>query len=137
MILLINTVVKDRLLLGLAKNDKLIDRWGVEVGCHQAEKLLPMIDKILKKHKVSLKQLKGIVVAAGPGGFTSARLGVLTANTLSYSLKIPTVGIKLDGPAETLEESFLAAAKRLKNKKGFNLVRPYYGSEPNITKPKK
>ena len=40
-----------------------------------------------------LQQLKFIAVAKGPGGFTSTRLGVVTARTLAQQLNIPLFGI--------------------------------------------
>lgn len=40
-----------------------------------------------------LRQLKFIAVAVGPGGFTSTRLGVVTARTLAQQLNIPLFGI--------------------------------------------
>lgn len=41
----------------------------------------------------ALRQLKFIAVAVGPGGFTSTRLGVVTARTLAQQLNIPLFGI--------------------------------------------
>lgn len=41
----------------------------------------------------TLAQLNCIAVAAGPGGFTSTRLGVVTARTLAQQLDIPLFGI--------------------------------------------
>lgn len=39
------------------------------------------------------QELAFIAVAVGPGGFTSTRLGVVTARTLGQQLKIPVFGI--------------------------------------------
>ena len=41
----------------------------------------------------TLAQLNCIAVASGPGGFTSTRLGVVTARTLAQQLDIPLFGI--------------------------------------------
>jgi hypothetical protein len=106
------------------------------VGRSQAEKLLPKFDSFFKKQKLKIKDLEGIVVVSGPGGFSSVRVGVILANTLSYSLNIPNVGIKVS-ESKTLEDQFLSGIKKLKKMKGFKLVKPEYGRAPNITKPKK
>ena len=137
MFLFINTTVSQRVHLSLANKDKVIDRKNVKVGRRQAERLLPLLDKMLKKNKIKLNQLMGIIVVSGPGPFTSVRAGVMLANTLSYSLKVPSVGLKFSTKFNNLEELFHQGIKQLKGKKGFSSIHPFYGKEPNITKPKK
>lgn len=56
---------------------------------NESEKLLPEIQKGLKKAKLGIEDLSGIAVTQGPGPFTSLRIGVATANALAISLKIP------------------------------------------------
>lgn len=82
-----------------------------------SENLLPEIEKLLKKQKVKLKDLKKILVNPGPGGFSSTRTGVATANALAYALNIPVA----EWPSGKVRE----------------IVLPKYDKEPNITKPKK
>jgi len=83
----------------------------------QSEKLLPLILNTLEKHNLTWSDLTLIKVAAQGGGFTSLRIGVLTANALAYALKIPIEdingmkAISFDGGAA---------------------VKPIYTSEPNI-----
>lgn len=86
----------------------------------EAEKLLPMIDNLLKKASINRKDIKKIQVANQGGTFTSLRIGVVTANALGYALGIPVEG----------QES--KKTKKQKNKK-FNVVEPIYDREPNIT----
>ena len=71
-----------------------------------SENLLPEVDKFLKKHALTLASLKSISVNPGPGGFSSTRTGVATANALNFVLGV--------------------------NK----TVLPVYDREPNITEPK-
>lgn len=56
--------------------------------------LLPMIVKILKENKLTLKNISGIEVNPGPGSFTGTRVGVTVANALSFALQIPVNGKK-------------------------------------------
>lgn len=56
--------------------------------------LLPLIDKILKDNKKSLKEITAIQVNPGPGSFTGTRVGVAIANALAFALKIPINGKK-------------------------------------------
>ena len=60
----------------------------------RSENLLLKIDKLLKENQLSIKDLKAIAVNRGPGSFTGLRVGISTANTLGYVLKIPVIGVK-------------------------------------------
>lgn len=61
-------------------------------GNLKSQNLLPLISRILKKCKVSLKELSEIKVNLGPGSFTGLRVGVAVANTLAWALGIPING---------------------------------------------
>lgn len=56
--------------------------------------LLPMIDKILKKNKLTPSQIKSIEVNPGPGSFTGTRVGTSIANALGFALNVPVNGKK-------------------------------------------
>jgi len=87
-ILLIDTSSNKLISVGIRINGKeyFIKR---KIGKHKAQVVLPMIDKLLRQYKVSLKDLRSIEVNAGPGSFTGIRVGMAIANALSFSLKIP------------------------------------------------
>lgn len=57
--------------------------------------ILLSIDKLLKKNKVSLKEVEHIYVHAGPGSYTGLRVGVAIANALSFALHVPVNDKKL------------------------------------------
>ncbi len=82
----------------------------------QAEKLLPLVEKVLKRANKSKKEIKKIIVKNKGDSFTSLRIGVVTANALAFAL-----GVKIEG----------TAAKPIK-KQGLTIVRPIYTTEPNI-----
>ena len=103
-----------------------------KVGIRQSEKALSLLDSFLKKNKFKLTDIKKIVVNRGPGSFTSVRLGIVLANTLSLGLKVSLVGI--DNLELNNNEDYLNLNK-LKFSKDF--VRPYYDRDPDITKSKK
>lgn len=58
----------------------------------KAQIILPLIEKILKKHSLKLEDLNSIDVNPGPGSFTGLRVGISIANTLGTMLKIPING---------------------------------------------
>lgn len=64
------------------------------ITSNKTQIILPMIDKILKKHSLKPEDLSGIQVNAGPGSFTGLRVGLAIANALSFVLKIPVNGKK-------------------------------------------
>jgi len=62
----------------------------------KSQKLLELIDEALKKENIKLTDLSEIEVNLGPGSFTGLRIGVSTANALSWALKIPVNGKSMD-----------------------------------------
>ena len=60
----------------------------------RAQVVLPLVEALMKKHKLALKDLSEIKVNVGPGSFTGLRVGVAIANTLGFLLKIPINGKK-------------------------------------------
>lgn len=73
-----------------------------------SENLLPELRKFLRQHKVKLSDLTKVSANPGPGGFSSTRTGVATANALAFGLGIPRQDVTVR-----------------------------YDREPSITKPKK
>lgn len=59
-----------------------------------SQKLLPLIDELLRSHNIKLTDLTEIKFYPGPGSYTGLRIGAAVANTLSYLLKIPVNGEK-------------------------------------------
>ena len=68
----------------------------------KAQVVLPMLEEILQKHKLILKDITEIKVNPGPGSFTGIRVGITIANTLGYLLKIPVNGQTIDKPVEAV-----------------------------------
>ena len=138
MILYINTIKNDstKIEIGIFKDGKKIAGREVRARYAQAEKLLPLIDKLLKGQKISagkaglkkksqmgLALIKEIAVVNKGGSFTSLRIGVVTANALGYALGIPV--------SEASEDGQTAGPRKKLGK--FSIVQPKYYKEPNIT----
>lgn len=60
-----------------------------KVDSKKSQVILPLIDEILQKHSLKLKNIGGIEVNTGPGSFTGLRVGISIANALGFFLKIP------------------------------------------------
>ncbi|NMB55284.1 MAG: tRNA (adenosine(37)-N6)-threonylcarbamoyltransferase complex dimerization subunit type 1 TsaB [Leptolinea sp.] len=55
--------------------------------------LAPAVDRMLKQTGLTPVDLTGLVVATGPGSFTSLRVGIAFIKGLALGLKIPTAGV--------------------------------------------
>ena len=129
--LIINTTNRNEIIVALGDNENIFEE-SLKTSFHESEKLLPLIEKVLKKAKKDLKEIEKIIVITGPGPFTSLRIGIAVANALALSLKIPVVGFKADE-----FKSIKDLIRQGEQKRGDNFVKPYYNKKPNITKPKK
>jgi tRNA threonylcarbamoyladenosine biosynthesis protein TsaB len=129
MILFINTAENESIEVGLIKNGQFY-RQKVKSRFQESEKLLGLIDKLLKNKKKTPGDIKKILIVRGPGGFTALRIGAAVANTLAFSLKIPIIGV-------TKAEFVKNDIKSLLKKKSVKIITPLYGREANITRPKK
>lgn len=134
--LIVNTSANDQFTIALSGGDgRLLCHRTIKAKFKQSEKLLPAIDSLLRQKLIKLDEIKGIIVVLGPGGFTSLRIGVITANTLAYGLNIPVVGLKLN-EFKNIDELAKKGVLKLKKAKPGSIVVPFYGREPNITRPK-
>lgn len=63
------------------------------LGKGHAERLIPMIDEVLRDAGLALKDMIRIGVTTGPGSFTGIRVGVAAARGFALSLSIPAIGV--------------------------------------------
>jgi tRNA threonylcarbamoyladenosine biosynthesis protein TsaB len=110
---------------------------GVRLAYEQWEAHRRLAETIHTKMKTLLDgqgsdwaDLTGVVVYKGPGSFTGLRIGISVANALSYSLNIPVVGVGDEG---WISEGIEQVTRRGNT----HPVIPFYGSDANITTPKK
>jgi tRNA threonylcarbamoyladenosine biosynthesis protein TsaB len=73
----------------LLEADKPMIEHAAESDRHQAESLLPLIDRVLKDADARIDDLAGIALSIGPGSFTSLRIGVATVKGLVFGTSIP------------------------------------------------
>ncbi|MCU0679278.1 MAG: hypothetical protein MUC28_02405 [Planctomycetes bacterium] len=125
MILFIDTTQADSLMIALAHDQpagekkEFLVKLDLSAKYDQAEKLLPGIEKLCRQAKIKISDLGKIAVNNRHGGFSALRIGVVTANALGYALGTAVAG---------LEKQERSAAEG-----DFDIVRPAYRKEPNIT----
>lgn len=114
MVLYIDTSNNKEIILKLEKLDNNIIEKTIDAEYKQAEQLLPAIDGLLNKNNFKISDIKDIKVKEEGKGFTSLRIGVVTANALAYAL-----GVKINGNEM--------------NDIKLNPVEPKYDREPSIS----
>lgn len=77
-------LLKGKTLLGLQAED---------MGRGQAERLVPMLDEVIKGAGLDWSDLDALAVGVGPGNFTGIRISVSTARGLALALDIPAIGV--------------------------------------------
>lgn len=63
------------------------------VGQKHSERLMPMIDSLLKESGVTMKQLDGIAFGMGPGSFTGVRIACGVTQGLALGANLPVIGV--------------------------------------------
>lgn len=116
--------------IALYENRSVIGDLHWESGKELARDLLAQISLLLRAHGCSLNDIEGLACFAGPGSFTSLRIGIATMNALAYAKELPIVSGRGE---EWLEESL----SKLHEGANDRIVTPEYGSEPHITVQKK
>jgi tRNA threonylcarbamoyladenosine biosynthesis protein TsaB len=83
------------LMVGVAILDKagLVAEYRFEATRSRSERLMPMIDRVLKDSQMTPQDLEGLAVSMGPGSFTGLRVGLSTAKGLAFALGLPVVGV--------------------------------------------
>ncbi len=79
--------------LSLTENGLIMAELSWRCGSNHTVELLPHLDILLKQSSIAIQELKGIIIAIGPGSFNGLRVGLGTAKGLAFSLGIPIVGV--------------------------------------------
>lgn len=130
MILIIRTDKPEAELYLYNQHDELVNFYQWYAHRQLSDTIFTKIDELLHKNQLNLSDLSGVIVYKGPGSFTGLRIGIAVANTLSYSLNIPIIGT-------TGADWIQVGLNKLKTQNEPLVVIPEYGSDANITAPRK
>lgn len=79
--------------VAVMKEGRIVGELTVSTRLNHSEKLMPMIDELLKKTEMSIGDMDYVAVSAGPGSFTGLRIGISTAKGLALALDVPVVAV--------------------------------------------
>ena len=116
MILRIDTGSNEKIDISFLEGKDVLLQESIEAKHRQSEKLLPFIDELLSKSNKSIDDVEKIMVNDEGEGFSSLRIGVITANALAYALGIEVTNFNNKNIKSDL----------------FTMVEPKYSQEPNI-----
>lgn len=77
----------------LMKNRTLLGEMAVSSKTYHSQRILKMIDLLLKECQVALSEVDLFAVSTGPGSFTGLRVGIATVKGLATGLNKPVKGI--------------------------------------------
>lgn len=124
MFLLIDTSEKDSVHLALFDQNTIEHKKILALN----RELLSCVDDFLQEKKLDKKDVQGVMVVVGAGGFTSTRIATTIANSFGYILQIPLLAIK----KEQVDEVQKLIPLLLTQPKG-QYISATYSGEPNIT----
>lgn len=86
----------------IAFDGKLVAEGFLNIKLTHSETLMPIIEQVLNNARLTLNDIDGFAVTAGPGSFTGIRIGISAIKGLAFSKQKPVY------PFSTLEAMALA-----------------------------
>ena len=79
--------------IALHRGGVLLQEKSLDVPGAHSEKLMGMIDSLLKDCQISMKEIEAIAVSEGPGSYTGLRIGVSVAKGLAFAGELPLISV--------------------------------------------
>lgn len=77
----------------IAEDEKILASGFVNVKLTHSQTLMPMVENILKSAMLTINDIEGFAVSAGPGSFTGIRIGISAIKGLAAAKKLPVVAV--------------------------------------------
>lgn len=79
--------------VALMDDEKLLGEYSINNKKTHSQKLMVMIDEIMKNLDIRPSDIDVFAASIGPGSFTGLRIGVTTAKAMAYATNKPVVGV--------------------------------------------
>ena len=79
--------------IAVLEDDKLICEYTINTKKTHSQKLMPMIENMLKLSDIEIKEIDAIGICVGPGSFTGLSIGMATAKAMAHVNNIPLIGV--------------------------------------------
>ncbi|HLD20220.1 MAG TPA: hypothetical protein VJB93_03180 [Patescibacteria group bacterium] len=129
MMIVIDTTRVHGFEIALVRNGVIQAQRLVEDPFQESEKLLPLLEQMMRDQNITFCDVIEIWVVAGPGRFTAVRIGVAIANALAYALGVSVRSTERYSPDETVEHMIA----RFLTSDAVGCSVPVYNKEPHIT----
>ena len=73
----------------VSEGDMVLSADFMNVGLTHSQTLMPMVEKVLKEANISISDIDGFGVSAGPGSFTGIRIGISAIKGMATPLNKP------------------------------------------------
>lgn len=92
--------------VAILEDDNAIDEINLNDGKTHSENLMPLLDEILKRNSLDIKDIEMIACCVGPGSFTGIRIGVATIKPIAEVLNIKVASVmSLETLARSIENA--------------------------------
>ena len=102
--LIIDTRSNEKTIIALVVDGKKMEE-SLQTNHTHSQAVLPLIEKILSEHKLSLKDITNIEVPVDTGSYTGRRVGAAIAQTLGTLLSISVNGKQAGSSIEILYDT--------------------------------
>ncbi len=75
--------------------EKVVSEIVEEMERGQAERLIPMVQEVLKKANAGFPDVDAVAVTTGPGSFTGVRVGLAAADGIALAAGLPMIGVSV------------------------------------------
>lgn len=96
--------------VALIKDGELVGEYVINDKRTHSQKLLPMLESLLKIGDINLKDIDMLAVCVGPGSFTGLRIAMSTVKAISHVEKIPIVAVN---SLESLAYNIFETSKKI------------------------
>ncbi len=79
--------------VALADEERVVASRIWHSGVNHTAELMPAVVQLLQSSDIAVRELEGVAVALGPGGFSALRVGISVGKGLSAAGRIPILGV--------------------------------------------